>query len=177
MRTAIFVLAGTCIVGAAYGQALPSLDSQYELSEAKLLELESLPLGIAVTHDSESALATWDGRQNPPIKWYYTTEVSSLSESVTITEFGSFAWYEDQWVFNNVTGKPFTQLDFEKWYSCPGGQLVGEQAFADHSNWSSGCRLAAGKARWYFIGVNELGERVKGEAIIELAADFVAPAE
>ena len=172
MRALIGALLAGLIFSTAYAQAIPEALSAEKFSTDKIHELESLPFGISVVHGPNPVLATWDARQQPPCKWSYETRVTSLFGNVTVTEFGMFAWSDNRWLFKNVTDTPFTQQDFEKWYGCPGGVLVSGQSFSDSTNWSVACVAAQGKSRWYFIGVNEAGVRVKGEATVELAGQY-----
>ena len=79
-------------------------------------------------------------------------------------EFGAYAWQGWKWVFVNFSGKSFSAKDFAEWYSCPDAKEG--KAYSDPTNWGSAQALAAGKARWYYIGIDGKGGRVKGEAII-----------
>jgi hypothetical protein len=89
-----------------------------------------------------------------------------------VQEFGSFAWHDGKWVFSNFTGKVFSGQDFADWYSCPEGRLLPGSEATDPSNWSGGIeQLQAGKMRWFFIGTDDSGRRVKGEAVVELLAE------
>lgn len=135
--------------------------------------LASLPVGIEVTHDPNPAKAQMGGRSGQKYTWVFTTTLRTLGPAVTIEEFGSFAWHEGRWVFSNFTGKPFTTADFADWYSCPGGRLEPQLAYADPSNWSGNRELSAGKMKFYYVAVDDAGRRVKGEAIVEQVAELV----
>ena len=39
-------------------------------------------------------------------------------------------------------------------------------------NWSSGQQLGAGRQRWYFVGIDANGRKVKGEAVIDLKPEL-----
>ena len=172
---AIIMLSLMC-VSAAAGEESDKTEV-LKLSDAKLLELEGLPVGISVNHSPDPVLATWHGREEWKCKWTYATTVSSLAESVKVDEFGMFTWDCGRWYFVNFTKKPFTSGDFAEWYSCLGAELISGTKFTDSSNWSASCSLKAGKSRWYFIGTDRNGNRVKGEATVELAAQFEDSAE
>ena len=70
------------------------------------------------------------------------------------------------WYFA-FTKKPFSATDFAEWYDCPNATLTVGNRYSDDSNWSGGDVLTSGKKKWYFVCRNEMGHRVKGEAIIE----------
>lgn len=144
--------------------------------DPKLGELASLPEGIEVVHSPNPvhAVAEQQPGHRPTYRRVYRTTVRSKSRAVTVQEFGSFAWLNGRWVFANFTGQVFSGRDFAEWYSCPDGKLLPGREAIDPSNWSGGIeQLQAGKMRWYFIGVDEEGRRVKGEAIVDLAAEMV----
>src|SRR5688572_7722414 len=100
--------------------------------------------------------------------WEYQTTISAVAGSVRITEFGAFGEIDGQWVFGTITDEPFTPEDFEDWYSCPEAVVLAGEIYSDPTNWSGGDDLRDATAGlWYFIGVNDKGETVKGEAIVE----------
>jgi hypothetical protein len=141
--------------------------------DPKEKQLASLPVGIEVSHDPNPAKAQIGGRSGEKYTWMFTTTVRTLGPAVTIEEFGSFAWHDGRWVFSNFTGEPFTTADFADWYSCPGGRLEPQRAYADPSNWSGNRELNAGRMKFYYIGLDDAGRRVKGEAISEQAAELL----
>ena len=135
-------------------------------------ELDKLPVGLKVVHEPKVALATLTGKSDRRAKytWWFKTTVSATGSEVRLVEFGAFSWQGGKWVARNVTGKPFTAEEFAKWYSCPKAVLEVGKTYADPTNWASDPELRAGKGRWYFIGIDAKGKRVKGEAVIELQA-------
>lgn len=138
-------------------------------------EFDKLPVGIKVVHEPKTARATLTGKSKRRAKytWWYKTTVSATAGEVTILEFGAFVWKDDKWV-NGVTfnGKPYTAEEFAEWYKSPKAVLKKGESFSDPTNWSSDAELRAGKIRWYFVGIDEKGKRVKGEAVIELKAEI-----
>lgn len=145
---------------------------QSESSAAKLAELDALPVGLTVIHTPNPVKADWDGRRDVPCRWIFETAVSAAGSTVTIEEFGSFFWTIDHWEFSNVTKKPFTRKNFAEWYGCPDGVLRPGETRRDASNWVQACSARQGRSRWYYIGVDADGRRVKGEAVIELAGEY-----
>ena len=149
--------------------------SWFKREHPKLRELASLPDEIAVVHapNPVGAIEEKDAQQNTTYRWVYRTTVWTKKDPLRVIEFGSFSWHRGQWAFANFTGKPFTPEDFADWYSCPEGQLHPAEGATDPSNWTGGQRsLRAGKMLWYFIGLDQDGRRVKGEAVVELLADI-----
>jgi hypothetical protein len=139
-----------------------------------LEELDKLPKGITVTHEPEAALATLSGPSERPFKytWWYKTTVSAIDAQVTIVQFGGFKWVDGKWLANSITGQSYTNEDFANFYKCPRGLLKPGEKYTDPTNWTKDKELLGGKTRWYFIGVDSNGKRVKGEAVIELKAEI-----
>jgi hypothetical protein len=141
-----------------------------ENSFLSIKELEKLPKGIKVVHDPKTALATLTGRSERRAKytWWYKTTVIAIDSDVTIVEFGAFAWMNGKWINGGTfTGKPYSAKEFAEWYQCPKAVLKKGKTYSDPTNWSSDFVLRAGKMRWYFVGIDAKGNRVKGEAVIE----------
>jgi uncharacterized protein (TIGR03067 family) len=138
-------------------------------------ELDKLPDGIKVVHEPNVALATLTGKSERRLKytWWYKTTVSARTGDVTILEFGALSWQDDQWVAGaTITGKPYTANEFADWYKCPKAALKKGKSYSDPTNWSTDQELRAGKIRWYYLGIDDKGRRVKGEAVIELKAEI-----
>jgi len=91
---------------------------------------------------------------------------------VVIEEFDIYFWQGGKWVKYQ---QPFSSNDFADWYSCPGAYISPDQECTDPYNWtstdtldfSSGDSNDFSKAKWVYVGVDDNGNRVKGEAIIE----------
>jgi hypothetical protein len=101
------------------------------------------------------------------------TTVIATDEDVAIVEFGAFAWKDGKWVNSETfTGKPFAAAEFADWYKCPKAELKKGQKYADPTNWCSDPKLQDGKWRWYFVGINTKGKKVKGEGVVELKGEI-----
>jgi hypothetical protein len=140
----------------------------------KLRELASLPEGIAVTHSPNPVRAFLEEEtgKKPTYRWIYRTTVWTTGSAIEIVEFGSFSWHKGKWAFSNFTGKPFSNLEFSDWYGCPEGRLLPGESAVDANNWTGGQKkLSAGKMLWYYIGHDEAGRRVKGEATVHLLGE------
>jgi hypothetical protein len=138
-------------------------------------ELDKLPTGIKVVHTPKTALATLTGKSERRAKytWYYKTTVSAIDSDVTIVEFGALVWWDGEWVNGgSFTGRPYAAEEFAEWYKCPDAVLKKGKAFSDPTNWSSAPELQAMKQRWYFVGIDPEGKRVKGEAVIKLKTEI-----
>jgi hypothetical protein len=138
-------------------------------------DFEKLPVGINVVHEPSAPLATLTGKSERRSKytWWYKTTVSAVDEDVTIVQFGGFTWEGGRWAAGrSFTGKPYAAAEFAEWYKCPDAVLKRGKAYADTANWSTGPELRARKERWYFIGVDRKGRRVKGEAVLDLNGDI-----
>jgi hypothetical protein len=139
-------------------------------NDPKLRELASLPVGLVVTHYPNPIQARVVSDDRWPYVWSYLTMVRALSGPIRIKEFGAFAWKEGAWEFSSMTGKPYSARHFREWYSCPDGVVRPDSHCSDSRNWSRRSSPEDSQTLWYFIGVDEKGKRVKGEAIIELSA-------
>ena len=172
-HTASALLLAILITGCDADLSPKSTSSQRRAGiDPKLKELASLPVGLEVTHTPNPVRAQHGGRSGLKYTWLYKTTVRTTRSSVTINEFGAFFWDDGQWVFGNHMGKPFTSVDFADWYSCPNATVMVDQEVSDPSNWVGSDILRKTKAKWYFIGTDENGNRVKGEAVIEELAEI-----
>jgi hypothetical protein len=161
----------TCltVLGAACALAALPAGAADDPEPTSLEVLNKLPVGLKVVHDPQPSLAT----ETPGSKrrwrytWFFKTTVRATDSDVKLTEFGAYSWVGGEWVFNTITGKPFTPKDFTDWYSCPGAALKKGKDYTDPNNWVTGNVLLASKSRWYYIGVDASGRRVKGAAVSE----------
>lgn len=142
-------------------------------SSYKLKALSSLPTELKVTHTPNPVQAHRGELSGYQYTWVYATTIESLVGAVVIEEFGAFSWVGGQWYFTNFTTKPFTRNDFIEWYSCPRGMILPNYQYTDFQNWSGSAKLINKKTKWYFIGRNESGRRVKGEAEIEELGELI----
>jgi len=137
-------------------------------SEPQLLDVESLPIGIRVSHSPNPVSAMQGGPSNRPYTWLHQTTVESIGKSLQIVEFGGFGWNGEQWILGNYTGKPFTSGDFASWYSCPDAIIEFGKEYSDPNNWTGGDNLSSSMTKWYFIGTDEAGNSYRGDAVIEM---------
>jgi hypothetical protein len=151
-----------CCTGQARDQAGAAKPTAFDA-------LKQLPVGLKVVHTPNPVRASLSAASQVRKKytWWYETAVTATDADVTIVEFGSYVWQNDRWAFSNFSGKPFSAKEFAEWYACPGALIKKGASCADQTNWGSAAELVSGKALWYFIGVDNEGRRVKGEAVIE----------
>jgi hypothetical protein len=167
----------TAAIAAVVGLALAVTPALYA-DESEIItaeELDKLPTGIKVVHKPKAVLATLTGMSERRAKytWWYKTTVSAIDADVTIEEFGAFVRWDGKWVNGGTfTGKPYAAEEFAEWYKCPKAVLKKGKSSSDPTNWSSDAELRALKLQWYFVGIDEKGTRVKGEAIIRLKAEI-----
>jgi hypothetical protein len=150
--------------------------------EAILKQLESLPVGIKVVHVPPKVKA----RKNPgtlehvaknwSYYWGYETRVSTMEKPVTIIAFGSCEWVDGKWAipsnpeeYDVILG---TGQQFNEWYLCTQAKLEPGQEYVDNRNWSGSKTLRSFKQKWFYIGVDKDGKRVKGEAEVELLGEL-----
>lgn len=145
-----------------------------EVRPITLEALEKLPVGLEVVHNPNPARATETGKSDVRKKytWRYATTVTAKNSDVRIVEFGAFIWTGEEWFLGNYTGKPFGAKEFADWYGCADAVIKKGGSCSDAKNWGSAELLRSMKSRWYFVGINEAGERVRGDAVVEELAEM-----
>lgn len=139
----------------------------------KLDELASLPEGLVVTNTPDPVFATLYSPSLSGVQWKHSTTVSSKVGPVTIVEFGYFVERNGQWELPYGTEVPYTYTssDFAKMYDCPSSELKPGESYTDARNRSVIDCVPEQVVRWYFIGLDAKGNRVKGEADVKLLAE------
>lgn len=122
---------------------------------------------LIVTHSPNPARVRKGGHSGYAYTCAYTTTVKAVGGGVRIEEFGAYDWINDQWVLSTFTGKPFTPKDFADWYSCPGAYIEAGQECTDPNNWTGGNAPFSDTSKWYFKGIDDNGNIVIGEAVVE----------
>lgn len=140
----------------------------------KIDELANLPTGLKVVHTPNPALATCDNKNYCTYTWFYSTTVSAIDEDIEILEFGAFDLDNDgKWIQSTtIYQRPFNSKDFADWYSCPGAIIAKGESVTDPTNWSGNDILKGNKVKWYYIGRNSKGQKVKGESTVECLAEL-----
>ena len=139
-------------------------------SDLKLAELASLPDGLIVVHTQNTAET---GPMGPTgLNVHFSTTVTSEVGPVTIEEFGCLVKEQGQWVYGTSTSEPHSDSDFAELYGCPGAELKPGEGYTDPWNTFGGFRAPGQVVRWYFIGFDAEGNRIKGEADVEFLSDL-----
>lgn len=95
---------------------------------------------------------------------------------VTIIEFGYFVERNGQWELSCGDEVPctYTSSDFAERYDSPRSELQPGEAYTDTRNRSVIDCVPEQMVKWYFIGMDAEGNRVKGEANVRRIA-FAPP--
>jgi WD40 repeat protein len=98
----------------------------------------------------------------------FKTSVKAVGAGVRIEKFGVYYWENNQWVHSTSNnGQPWPPEDFADWYSCPGAYIGPGQECSDPNNWTGADTPYLSKGKWYYVGVDDTGNEVQGEAVIE----------
>jgi hypothetical protein len=165
----------TFVIALVTSLARATEDPVKEPKAPTIEELDKLPTGLKITHKPSPALATLTGKSDRRAKytWWYKTTVTATDDDVTIEQFGGFVLVDGKWVDPTAgVHPPYTAKELAEWYKCDGATISKGKPAVDPTNWSSFPELIAVKHRWFFIGVDAKGRRVKGEAIIELKPEI-----
>jgi len=143
-------------------------------AKLKLKELALLPEGLTVSHTPDPVLYT----ENPPslsgVKWEHSTTVSSMSGPLIMVEFGYFVQRNGQWEYPYGVEVPYAYVsrDFAEKYDCPDSKLLPGKSYTDVRNRSVIDCVPEQVVKWYFIGEDAKGNRVKGEASVQLVTEL-----
>jgi len=129
-------------------------------------KLQSFKVGIEVMHFP---------KENDPIKikdnyyWKHATAILSKQSDVTITEFGAYLYYNDQWHLR----KSYNLKDLDKNFGTKKQIMLQGEPYVWSKNWRIDNRLFGGWAMWYFIGTNTDGETVCGYETINTTSNLL----
>jgi hypothetical protein len=136
--------------------------------DLKLQQVESLPIGLTVSHAPNPVRPIHGGRSGQKFTWLHSTKVEAIRANLRVVEFGAFGWAGGEWHFTTYTGKPFTSANFADWYGCPGATLLRGKVYTDPQNWTGTNVPTPSKSRWYFIAVDATSRAFRGDAVVEL---------
>lgn len=134
-------------------------------SEFKLGELAGIPDGLVVTHAPDTVEPTFTGPGGK--EWLHRTAVTSEVGPVTIVQYGYFLQNDGHW-YLAYGEEGFSGEDFAKRFGCPDATMRAGTTYTNEFTRSTPDRGPEQTARWYFIGVDAEGNRVKGEATVTL---------
>lgn len=143
-------------------------------SKLKVKELASLPEGLTISHTPDPVFHIAHTPSISGVQWEHRTTVSSTVGPVTILEFGCFVERNGKWEYPHETVTPYTysSSDFATMYDCPSSKLQPGKTYTDAKNLSVIDCVPEQMVKWYFIGQDANGQRVKGEATVKLISEF-----
>jgi hypothetical protein len=162
------VILGICSF-AGFSQAGQDVYGPHE-SEVKLTELASLPQGLTVTHTPDSVTTSFSGPSG--VQWAHSTTVSSTVGPVTIVEYGFLLERNGRWTDETGIRSKYTANDFAENFGSPDAKLLPGKSYTNEWNRSMSDNMPEQVGKWYFIGLDSKGNRVKGEANIKLVGDM-----
>ena len=122
-------------------------------------KLRNIDYGIVGSHFPNPTYATFE---EGIYIWKHDTSVKSMSEDLTIVEYGSYVYTDRGW-YLRVT---YDNKMFEKTYNCKGGILKKGKTYTDPTSWRRSEKLTSGDAMWFYIAKNKAGKLFKGTAYI-----------
>ena len=139
-------------------------------SEVKLAELASLPQGLTVTHTPDPVTSSIFGPSG--VQWAHSTTVSSTVGPVTIIEYGFLLERNGRWTDETWIRSKYSASEFAKNFECPESKILPGKSYTNEWNRSGSDNLLEQFGKWYFIGLDSQGNRVKGEADIKLLGNM-----
>jgi hypothetical protein len=160
--------------------AVSPVVAENQLGPTAVDELEKLPVGLKVTHypnpclaiETDKEIDKKSGNRLMRYAWRFKTTISPVDSDVKVTEFGGYQRLNGKWFFTNITQKPFTSKEFADWYSCPDALVKMGNLYSDPESWITSEVLGGAKLRWYYIGTDATGRRVRGDAVAETKAEL-----
>lgn len=130
-------------------------------------KLRNIDYGIIGTHFPNPTYATFEDGM---YVWKHDTSVKSMTEDLTIVEYGSYVYTDNGW-YLRVT---YDNKMFAETYNCKGGILKKGKTYTDPTSWRRSEALISGDAMWFYIAKNKAGKLFKGTALVETEAKLVA---
>lgn len=161
------VILGTCSF-AGISLAEKEVNGPHE-SEIILTELASLPQGLTVTYTPDTVETTFSGPSG--VQWVHSTTVSSTVGPVKIVEYGFLLERNGRWTDETGIRNEYSAADFAENFGCPDAELLPGKSYTNEWNRSISDNLPEQAGKWYFIGLDAEGNRVKGEANLKLVGN------
>ena len=139
-------------------------------SEVKLTELASLPQGLTVTYTPDTVESSFSGPSG--VQWVHSTTVSSTVGPVKIVEYGFLLERNGRWTDETGIRSEYTAKEFAENFGCPDARLLPGKSYTNEWNRSISDNRPEQAGKWYFIGLDAEGNRVKGEANIKLVGNM-----
>lgn len=165
-------------LGMAYGMKVFS----FSADRVRLEDFENIPDEITVSYsqnpfsfmapDAEADVIVPEFRGSVMgYRWSYVTTIATKAERIRIDEFYEFEMEGLRWKCTNQWHRNYTNIDFASWYHCKDGVLEPGLSYSrtppsrqDGSDWVSEGEQTSRPHMWLFIGTNESGKSVKGQA-------------
>ena len=137
---------------------------------------ETLPTGFEIVHTPNPVakpIGPIQGRW--PYKWTFRTEIRAKDQPLKVTQFMILAWDGQNWILdkkqqNYNSGEGDTKL-FAKWYGCAEGKIGPGKPAVDEKNWAGNSTKSPFKQKWVVIGEDAMGQKYKGDGVVELIID------
>jgi hypothetical protein len=135
---------------------------------------KDFPVGIDVKNEPDTIYAEHNERGGKKYIWKHTTTIKAIASNLQIIEFGTYNFKKGEWKLGNKTKKPYTAVDFDKWYCrkkngiitfdyCQNGNISKGVEYIDPSNYCiSNDSLVTRHGLWYYIGIDSIGKKHMG---------------
>ena len=121
-------------------------------------KIDTLKKALRVNQFPNPVKASLDPEKEGTYFWKHTTSVMSPESKVQVIEIGAYLFYNNQW---NLRAS-YSPKEFAKWFNCPKAVMKAGEPYTFSDNWRRDTRLYGGWAMWYFIGIDESGQKVCG---------------
>jgi len=101
--------------------------------------------------------------------WKHNTLLFSKESSIKIIELGAYLFYNGKWHLR----KSYSLKNLDKNFGTKRQKLLQAQPYTWNNNWRIGKQLYGGWAMWYFIGINENGEKICGYEKIHTTSNLI----
>lgn len=163
-----FLITATILMIGLSAAAAPEVFGPRDV-DVLLVDISNLPDGLTVTHTPDTVEPTLLGPGGH--EWLHRTTVTSEVGPVTIVEYGYVVEKDGYW-YRAVGEEGFSSQDFAKRFGCPEARIEAGATYTNEYTRSIKDNMPEQTARWYFIGVDAEGNKVKGEATVKLTGGF-----
>lgn len=144
-----------CLCLCTIASASAQVDYGTPPQEAIPAKLKNIRIAIDVLHFPKKTDAI---KIKDLYYWKHITSILCTESEVTITEFGAYIFYNDQWNLRQT----YPIQDLDDVFDTKQQRMLQAQPYTWTNNYRSGDTLFAGWALWYFIGETPSGESICG---------------
>lgn len=129
-------------------------------------KINGIPRNIEVVHFPKI---------NDPIKidqtyyWKHLTSIVCKTSEVTITEYGAYLYYNDQWNLR----KSYPLKELNKNFGTKNQKMNQAEPYTWPKNYRTGAENFGGWALWYFIGTNSNGDTICGYETVHTTSNLL----